>query len=181
MNIFKILNQVSVPDNPDLILDYPSSFGLFNGGVLAIVGWVLWLLFMILVVIWVVITIYGAFVIIKGALNEQELQKGLTIIKNVWFGIVTIFIVYGLLSLAGVVMGFGRVDEWSQTLYQCPADSSGTFYFRYLETNKYKNLLSGYPTNSNINVYCCKRSDGDVWEISNGYLSNCNLVKTIKR
>ncbi|KXK26787.1 MAG: hypothetical protein TR69_WS6001000808 [candidate division WS6 bacterium OLB20] len=110
----------------------PNVGGLLNGGVLSVIALFISLLFSVMLVVWVVFSIYAGIKIITSAGNPDGIQGGMTVIKNIWIGIAMFLGFLIVLSLIGVFTGVGDIYSWSSNLAQCGgADSE--FKFRYIE------------------------------------------------
>ena len=106
----------------------PNGGGLFGNGVLAGIGALMSYFLMILVLIWIVYSIYAAFKIITSQGAEKDIETGMTLVKNVWVSITWGLAFFAVLSIIGAFIGIGDVTQWYYSLAQCNG-SGGGFYF----------------------------------------------------
>jgi hypothetical protein len=97
--------------------------------VLAGIGSLLGFFMVVMMVIWVVYSIYAGFKINMSQGKEEDVKTGFTLIKNVWISITWGVAFFILLSIIGTFMGVGNVTQWSYNLAQCNG-AAGGFYFR---------------------------------------------------
>jgi hypothetical protein len=136
-----------------IVLNFPSIEGIFSGGVLSAIAFFLSMVFTLLIVIWIGYSIYGAYKIIASG-GGEELQKGMTIIKNIWLSITFGLGFFIVLSAIGTFVGVGSIYDWTKSVAQCH-DGTGGFYFMDYE------LQSTVFTSNDIafhkdRVYCCE-------------------------
>lgn len=141
-------NSLTNPEAAGIVLRTPSAGGVFANGALGAVGYVLGYFFTALILIWIVYSLYAAYKILLSQGAEQDLQKGYTLIKNVWISITWGMIFFVAISIIGSFTGIGDITQWYYQLAQC-GGGTGSFYFQDIAAHQ----IGDVPT---TDIYCCK-------------------------
>lgn len=160
----KFTNQLVIPST-DFKYNAPRT-GVLQGGVLSAASFFVSIAFSIMIAVWVGLTMLAAFRIISGQGSQESREKGIKIIRNIWVGITSLVVFFAVISMVGVLIGFGSIYDWSTNLQQCPG--SGSFYFSALENGKAKLEEEGIPPKAAA-IFCCPTSETLVdvggWEV----------------
>ena len=156
----KFLNIIEVPgpsgSPPLFILDIPSVEGVFERGALSTVSFFISMFFSLVIIVWIVYTLFAVFKIISSQGNPEEVEKSFASIRNIWIGISMGLVFFAVIALLGAIFGFGSVYDWSTRLAQC-GGYQGNFYFRQvpdeLEVLKKEGITYGSGK-----VYCCRET-----------------------
>lgn len=178
MDIFKLFTQYTIPGS-DIFLDLPTFGGFFEKGFFSAVGMGMFFFLSLIVVVWVALGIYAAFLIISSFGAEDKIKKGWTTIKSVWIGITYMIGFFLVVTIVGVFIGIGSPWNWAENLQQCAAGgpASGRFYFQGVEVNGENITVSEQLSNlppANYPVYCCENGDVESVVVGSGGASgNC--------
>lgn len=169
--------QLVVPSTEFIITPPSDTKGIFAGGLLSGVGALLSYAFTALIVLWVILSIYAAYTIITSAGDPQKVEKGFTIVKNVWIGGTSLLLFFVALMLISIFAGFGSVYNWSLYLRQCGGSSGGYYFKEVLEDVEFDESII---EDAQVKAYCCD----DGWKIVTGGGSvpaDCELEGEFKK
>lgn len=129
-----------------ITINTPNAGGVFDNGALAAVGYFLGYFFAIMMFIWVVFSIYAAYKILLSQGSDKDMQKGFTLIKNVWISITWGMVFFVAISIIGSFTGIGDISQWYYQLAQCKGKG---FYFQDISAHQ----IAEIPIDK---VFCCK-------------------------
>jgi hypothetical protein len=131
MSLLPILSQYSIPGT-EIGIDLPSIGGWFTKGIFSAIGQGMYIFIVLMVVVWVVFSMYGAFSIISSLGDPQKIEKGWKTIKSVWIGISYFLMFFVVITLVATFVGMGAPWNWAENLQQCQdgGPAAGRFYFQ---------------------------------------------------
>jgi hypothetical protein len=155
MNMMRYYADTVIPGITGIKLDIPNPGGLFEGGLLSGIGTIMQIALGLTLTIWVVLTIIAAINIISSNGDSEKIKTSFTKIKTMWIASSILGVFFVIISLVGVIFGFGIPTDWGNTLSQC-GGYSGPFYFVQVDMQRdhwYKTF--GIVVGEKNPVYCC--------------------------